>query len=57
MNRDRSASHSSFTPSWLRGMIRITSRPLASTRMFDPSASITSIDSVFESSHGRAVKA
>ena len=36
MNRDRSASHSSFTPSWLRGRIRITSRPLASTRMLRP---------------------
>ncbi len=49
--------HSSFTPSWLRGRMRMTSRPLVSTRMFDPSASITSIVSVFVNSHGRAVKA
>ena len=35
----------------------MTSRPLVSMRMFDPSASITSIDSVLVSSHGRAVKA
>ena len=49
--------HSSFTPSWLRGKMRITSRPLVSTRMFDPSASITSMDSVLVNSQGRAVKA
>jgi hypothetical protein len=35
----------------------MTSRPFASTRMFEPKASITSIVSVLVSSHGRAVKA
>ena len=57
MKRDRSASHSSFTPSLFRGRMRITSRPLVSMRMFEPSASITSTDSVLVSSQGRAVKA
>jgi hypothetical protein len=31
--------------------------PRASTRMLEPTASITSMDSVFVSSHGRALKA
>jgi hypothetical protein len=35
----------------------MTSRPLLSTRMLEPSASITSIVSVLVSSQGRAVKA
>ena len=49
--------HSSFTSSLIRGRMRITSRPRASTRMFEPTASITSMVSVLFSSHGRAVKA
>eukprot|EP00732_Lithocolla_globosa_P002681 Lithocolla_globosa_v1_NODE_1848_length_2298_cov_11.398128.p4 type:complete len:135 gc:universal NODE_1848_length_2298_cov_11.398128:1094-1498(+) len=55
--RDLSASHSSFTSSCSRGSTRITSSPLQSTRMFEPSASCTSMDSVWRSSQGRAVKA
>jgi hypothetical protein len=37
--------------------MRITSRPRVSTRIALPSASITSIDSVLFSSHGRAANA
>ena len=38
--------HSSLTSSLLRGRTRITSRPRVSTRMAEPSASMTSMDSV-----------
>ena len=57
MNRVLSLIHSWFTPSWFLGRMRMTSRPFVSTRMFDPRASITSIVSVFFSSHGLAVNA
>ena len=57
MKRVLSEIHSSFTSSLMRGRMRITSRPRASTRMAEPTASITSIDSVLVSSHGRALKA
>ena len=57
MKRVLSEIHSSFTWSLTRGMMRITSRPLRSTRIAEPTASITSMDSVLVSSHGRAVKA
>src|ERR1700684_329284 len=43
--------------SLVRGKIRITSRPRVSMRMAQPSASMTSIDSVLLSSQGRAAKA
>ena len=49
--------HSSFTASLTRGRMRMTSRPRLSTRMLEPTASMTSMDSVFTSSHGRAWKA
>jgi hypothetical protein len=35
----------------------MTSRPRLSTRMLEPTASMTSMVSVFDSSHGRAWKA
>ena len=35
----------------------MTSRPRVSTRIAEPTASMTSIDSVLFNSHGRAVKA
>ena len=57
MKRVLSEIHSSFTWSFSRGMMRMTSRPRESTRIADPTASITSIDSVLFNSHGRAVKA
>ena len=56
LNRALSASHSSFTASFVRGRMRSTSDPRASIRMFVPSASCTSTLSVFRNSHGRAVK-
>ena len=40
-----------------RGSTRMTSAPRLSTRMLEPTASITSTDSVLRSSHDRAVKA
>jgi len=49
--------HSSFTASLTRGRIRITSRPRVSTRIAEPTPSITSIDWVLPSSHGRAANA
>ena len=49
--------HSSFTSSFTRGSTRSTSAPRASTRMFEPTASMASMDSVLRSSHGRATKA
>ena len=48
--------HSSLMPSLTRGRMRMTSRPRASTRMLEPTASITSIDCVLVSSQGRAVE-
>ena len=57
MKRVLSEIHSSFTASLTRGRMRITSRPRESTRIAEPTASITSIDSVLVSSHGRAWKA
>jgi hypothetical protein len=57
MKRVLSEIHSSFTASLLRGRMRMTSRPRVSTRIAEPSASITSMDSVLVSSHGRAWKA
>mmetsp|Transcript_14486 Transcript_14486/g.24550 ORF Transcript_14486/g.24550 Transcript_14486/m.24550 type:complete len:233 (+) Transcript_14486:1671-2369(+) len=56
-NRALSEIHSSLTSSLRRGVTRITSVPLESTRMLQPKASETSTDSVSFSSHGRAVKA
>mmetsp|Transcript_256 Transcript_256/g.543 ORF Transcript_256/g.543 Transcript_256/m.543 type:complete len:220 (-) Transcript_256:555-1214(-) len=55
--RPRSPIHSSFTDSLRRGTIRITSCPLASTRMDAPMPSVASTDSVGRSSHERAVNA
>ncbi len=49
--------HSSFTSSLMRGRMRMTSRPRVSTRIAEPSASMTSIDSVLLSSQGRAANA
>ncbi len=49
--------HSSFTASLLRGRMRTTSRPRVSTRMAEPTASITSMLSVLRSSHGRVANA
>ena len=46
--------HSSLISSFSRGRIRITSLPRLSTRMLQPTASSTSIDSVFRSSQARA---
>jgi hypothetical protein len=39
-----------------RGSTRITARPRLSTRIAEPRASITSMDSVFFSSHGPGVE-
>src|ERR1700722_81814 len=52
--RALSLIHSSLTSSLVRGWIRITWTPRESTRMFDPTESRTSIDSVFFSSQGLA---
>ena len=49
--------HSSFTSSFSRGRMRSTSPARASTRMLLPTASMTSTDSVFDSSHDRATNA
>ena len=49
--------HSSLTPSCRRGTTRITSVPRVSTLMFDPSPSVTSMDSAVRSSHDLAVNA
>ena len=42
--------------SFINGNTLFTSHPYVSTLIFDPTASITSIDSVFLSSHGLASK-
>ena len=55
--RPRSAIHSSFTSSLVRGKMRSTSPERTSTRMLVPVASSTSMLSVFRSSHGRDTKA
>ena len=55
--RDLSASHSSFTSSCRRGSTRSTTSPRVSMRILLPTASCTSMDSVFVSSHGRALNA
>ena len=55
--RPRSAIHSSFTSSWMRGRIRSTSGPRVSMRILVPVASCTSMLSVFRSSQGRETKA
>merc|ERR1719447_1122761 len=55
--RPLSASHSSLTSSFKRGTILRRSPARVDTTMFVPTASITSIESVFLVSHGRAVKA
>mmetsp|Transcript_23787 Transcript_23787/g.62210 ORF Transcript_23787/g.62210 Transcript_23787/m.62210 type:complete len:268 (+) Transcript_23787:2289-3092(+) len=55
--RALSAIHSSLMSSLHRGMMRMTSPARVLTTMFDPSASITSTESVLRSSHVRAVKA
>jgi NADH-quinone oxidoreductase subunit G len=49
--------HSSLTASFTRGSTRRTSPERLSTRMLEPTASMTSIDSVLRSSQGRATKA
>lgn len=49
--------HSSLTLSLRRGMTRMTSTPRASTRIAEPRASRTSMDSTGLSSQGRARKA
>ena len=56
-NRALSEIHSSFTSSFSRGTMRMTSVPRVSTRMLQPSASLTSTDSTPLSSQFRAVKA
>ena len=47
--------HSSLMSSLTRGSICITSRPRVSMRIAEPTASITSTDSVLFSSHGRTL--
>ncbi len=47
--------HSWLTSSLMRGRTRSTARPRVSTRIADPMASMTSINSVFSSSQGRAM--
>jgi hypothetical protein len=49
--------HSSLTASWTRGSTRKTCGPRESTLMLLPTASMTSMDSVFTSSQGRATNA
>ena len=53
-NRVLSEIHSSLMSSCSRGTIRMTSGLRASTRILQPTASRTSIDSVLRSSQGRA---
>ena len=54
MCRVLSEIHSSLMASLTRGKMRTTSRPRASTRIPEPSASMTSINSVLPYSQGRA---